>query len=249
MILNDFLTQVDYVSKYIKDIQLATEEINRTKEELDYLTIIKQTNQQILLCKKILQQLNAEINLVDNNLSISEQRIKKNVLSTFSRKFVDVLKEYQLSKQNYSTNKKNKIKRLITILDPNISPSNLENIFASNKVDEILKTAILSDGTNLNQVNVVQQDVFNTYQSLLVLDASIAELHQIFIDFAVIIEQQGTLLDQIEEQMKYTTDYIEEGNVNLSQSINYQKKIRGKQCFLFFILLVIVSIIIIIKYI
>ena len=76
------------------------------KEELDYLTIIKQTNQQIILCKKILQQLNAEINLVDNNLSISEQRIKKNVFSTFSRKFVDVLKEYQLSKQNYSINKK-----------------------------------------------------------------------------------------------------------------------------------------------
>ena len=58
------------------------------------------------------------------------------------------------------------------------------------------------------------------------------------------------MLDQIEEQMKYTIDYIDDGNTNLTQAITYQKEIRGKQCFLFIIFLIIVGVIVLmIKYI
>jgi t-SNARE complex subunit (syntaxin) len=36
---------------------------------------------------------------------------------------------------------------------------------------------------------------------VLTLEASIAELHQMFLDFALLVEQQGELLDQIEYQV------------------------------------------------
>lgn len=38
-------------------------------------------------------------------------------------------------------------------------------------------------------------------QDVLTLEASIAELHQMFLDFALLVEQQGELLDQIEYQV------------------------------------------------
>jgi t-SNARE complex subunit (syntaxin) len=39
---------------------------------------------------------------------------------------------------------------------------------------------------------------------VLTLEASIAELHQMFLDFALLVEQQGELLDQIEYQVYNT---------------------------------------------
>ena len=36
------------------------------------------------------------------------------------------------------------------------------------------------------------------YQDVLTLEQSVAELHQMFLDFALLTEQQGELLDQIE---------------------------------------------------
>lgn len=39
---------------------------------------------------------------------------------------------------------------------------------------------------------------------MLTLEASIAELHQMFLDFALLVEQQGELLDQIEYQVPQT---------------------------------------------
>lgn len=50
-----------------------------------------------------------------------------------------------------------------------------------------------------------------------------------FLDFALLTEQQGELLDQIEFQVKQAGDYVEEANVDVHQAIEYQKAIRKKQ--------------------
>jgi t-SNARE complex subunit (syntaxin) len=71
--------------------------------------------------------------------------------------------------------------------------------------------------------------VAGKYQDVLTLEQSVAELHQMFLDFALLTEQQGELLDQIEFQVKQAGDYVEEGNSDLVSGIEYQKKIRKKQ--------------------
>lgn len=57
-----------------------------------------------------------------------------------------------------------------------------------------------------------------------------AELAQMFKDFALIVEQQGELLDQIEYQVKAASEYIDEGNVQMTEAIEIQISIRKKQC-------------------
>ena len=87
-------------------------------------------------------------------------------------------------------------------------------------------------------------NVADKYQDVLALEASVAELHQMFLDFAVLTEQQGEMLDQIEFQVKSTSDFIDEANNDLGQAIEYQKLIRSKQCCLFGILLVVLGVIV-----
>ena len=67
------------------------------------------------------------------------------------------------------------------------------------------------------------------YQDVLTLEQSVAELHQMFLDFALLTEQQGELLDQIEFNVVQATDYVEEANIETHTAIEYQKSIRKKQ--------------------
>lgn len=71
--------------------------------------------------------------------------------------------------------------------------------------------------------------VAGKYQDVLTLEQSVQELHQMFLDFALLTEQQGELLDQIEFQVKQAADYIEDGNVDVYEAGEYQKSIRKKQ--------------------
>ena len=75
------------------------------------------------------------------------------------------------------------------------------------------------------------ENVSNKYQDVLRLEASVAELAQMFQDFALMVEHQGELLDQIEFQVKTASDFIDEGNVHMTEAIEIQKSIRRKQCY------------------
>jgi len=86
--------------------------------------------------------------------------------------------------------------------------------------------------------------VADKYQDILTLEASVAELHQMFLDFALLTEQQGELLDQIEYQVKAASDYIEEGNTDMVSAIELQKSIRKKQCCIVMTILVVIGIIV-----
>lgn len=77
--------------------------------------------------------------------------------------------------------------------------------------------------------------VAGKYQDVLTLEQSVAELHQMFLDFALLTEQQGELLDQIEHNVVQATDYVEEANVETHTAIEYQKKVRKKQCWIILI--------------
>ncbi len=54
-----------------------------------------------------------------------------------------------------------------------------------------------------------------------------------FLDFALLTEQQGELIDQIEFNVKSAADYVEEANVDVYHAIESSKSIRKKQWYAF----------------
>lgn len=70
-----------------------------------------------------------------------------------------------------------------------------------------------------------------------------------FLDFALIVDKQGQLLDYVEIEIKFASDNIEEGNITMIKAIDYQKQYRKKQLCLCFFVLIILAIVAIIIYI
>ncbi len=56
-------------------------------------------------------------------------------------------------------------------------------------------------------------------------------------------EQQGELLDQIEFQVKSASDFVDDGNKEMVQAIDYQISIRKKQLCVFMIVIVVLGVI------
>ena len=71
-----------------------------------------------------------------------------------------------------------------------------------------------------------------------------AELHQMFLDFALLTEEQGELLDQIEHNVMLTEEHVITGKDYISIAIEIQKSIRKKQCCIIVTCLVIIGIIV-----
>ena len=76
------------------------------------------------------------------------------------------------------------------------------------------------------------------------MEASVAELHQMFLDFALLTEEQGEQLDQIEFQVKSASEYIKTGNDDIIEVNRIQQRICKKQCCIIITCLVIIGIIV-----
>lgn len=66
----------------------------------------------------------------------------------------------------------------------------------------------------------------NRHREILRLEQSIRELHQLFVDMAVLVEAQGELIDQIEYNVSQSVAYTRKTNEELRAANKLQKKSR-----------------------
>lgn len=257
--MKDFFGVVDVVKKHILIIRQATKSIGEINQQVNLATtsdreqelsaelgpLINDTNKKAAIAKALLQKIREETEQLkaQNGAKPSELRIRENLSNTLTRKFVDVMKEYQTAQQTYKTDIKKKVKRQVQIVKPDATTEEIDQVLKAGGTGELFKSAILK-GEAADPIRTAYLNVVDKYQDVLTLEASVAELHQMFLDFALLTERQGELLDQVEHQVKAASDYIDEGNTNVVQAIELHKSVRRKQCCILIFVAVVVAIIV-----
>ena len=65
------------------------------------------------------------------------------------------------------------------------------------------------------------------------------ELNQLFSDLAVLVNEQGELMDQILSNVQTSVQYVEKGRDELQKAKKYGKKSRKKLCWVMMVVFVI----------
>ncbi|KAL7498920.1 hypothetical protein ACHAWT_008610 [Skeletonema menzelii] len=258
--MKQFYQDVENIKSDISAVTSATEQITTLKDKAvlatseteesqisdTIKTLVTNTNGRAKKCKNMLGLLKEENSNLKNDpkqCKPTDLRVRENLVNTLLRKFIDEMKRYQNSQQQYKTDVKKKVTRQVQMIKPDATDQDVDEIMRSEGGREALyQQQILSGGVN-DQIKTQYRAVAGKYQDVLTLEASVAELHQMFLDFALLTEQQGELLDQIEYQVKAAADYVEDANEDVYEAIEYQKKIRKKQCWIILIVVVLVIII------
>ena len=126
---------------------------------------------------------------------------------------------------------------------PDATPEEINAIMQSGSAEKFTREVILQGDASAAVQNALEQ-VNSKYQDVLKLEQSVGELASMFQDFALIIEKQGELLDQIEYQVKSAIEYVDQGNVETATAITYLISARRKQCCIIMIILVVIIIIV-----
>ena len=258
--MQEFFAQVERVKDGIKSIKDATKRIQDISEAS--LMAVSQASEADLSAQltgiiddanKTAQRTKAELKAIkedtesgeaEGRLKPSEVRIRKNLENTLTRKFVGVTKDYQDQQTKYKADIKRKVARQLQNVKPDVTEEEIDSIMSSGpqNVENVYRAAILQDAAD--PIKNAYNDVNDKYQDVLKLERSVAELHQMFLDFALLTEHQGELLDQIEYQVKTAAEYVEDANTDVEHAIDYQKQIRKRQCCIIIILLVIIGVVV-----
>ncbi|KAK3866926.1 hypothetical protein Pcinc_027557, partial [Petrolisthes cinctipes] len=192
--------------------------------------------------KKSINEIAQETQTIDGDNNNANQRIKKTQHSTLSRRFVDVMKEFNIVQTDYGDKCKSRLKRQLDITGRSVTEDELDDMLESGNVE------IFSQGIIMETQQAKQQlaDIEARHADIIKLENNIKELYELFMNMAVLVESQGEVVDRIENHVCQAQEYVATAKVETAQAVRYQTKARKKMILIGVCLAVLLLIVIII---
>ncbi|KAM4616820.1 syntaxin-2 isoform 2-T2 [Polymixia lowei] len=229
--------QVEEVRKMHSMILSSPNPDDRTKDELSTLTNDIKGNANIVRAKlKSMEQ-----SLPKDDRRSVDFRIQKSQHTVLSRKFVEVMTQYNETQVSFRERSKGRIQRQLEITGRVTTNEELEDMLESGN-PSIFTSDIISDSQITRQA---LSEIESRHQDIIRLESSIKELHTMFMDMAMLVETQGDMVNNIEKNVSNAAEYICRAKEETKKAVRYQKKSRRKilylaMCGACFILLLII---------
>ncbi|EDM13515.1 epimorphin, isoform CRA_b [Rattus norvegicus] len=228
---------VEDVKKNHSIILSAPNPEGKIKEELEDLNKeIKKTANRIRGKLKAIEQ-SCDQDENGNRTSV-DLRIRRTQHSVLSRKFVDVMTEYNEAQILFRERSKGRIQRQLEITGRTTTDEELEEMLESGK-PSIFISDIISDSQITRQA---LNEIESRHKDIMKLETSIRELHEMFMDMAMFVETQGEMVNNIERNVVNSVDYVEHAKEETKKAIKYQSKARRK---VMFVLICVVTLLVI----
>jgi len=232
---------VEQVKKMHSHMLSAAVQEQEVKDELErVMNDVKRTANSV---RTNLKEMEQRINQQDSNSSYNqyaESRIRRCQHSTLARKFVEVMSDYNTTQSDYREKCKARIQRQLEITGKTKTSDEVEEMLEGG--DPAIFTSDIVIETQ--QARQALGDIEARHRDIINLEKSIQELHEMFLDMAMLVESQGEMIDRIEYNVEQAVDFVQSAKSDTKKAVKYQSKARRKKILIFICLIVCLAIII-----
>jgi len=228
--------------KSIQDIYLKQSlSANSKLMTAELETLLDSTNASANQIRSKLKLMKQEIDKSED----SKKRIKNNMHTTLTKKFLELMSEYQSLQTQYKEKFQERVKRQAEIVNPNITEEELSKIINTGSSDALFSDQVVDRHTDAkNALMYIQEE----HRGLKQLEKSLLELQQLFIDLSAAVEGHSSNIEQLERDTAETSIVVQQGVTHLAIANEYaatrRRRIAALITTVTFILLTIVAIIV-----
>ncbi|XP_071732525.1 syntaxin-related protein KNOLLE [Rutidosis leptorrhynchoides] len=174
-------------------------------------------------------------------------RTRTAVANGLRKKLKELMMDFQLLRQRMMTEYKETVgRRYFTVTGEEADEEVIEKIISSGTDgqggEEFLSRAIQEHGRGKVLETVVE--IQDRHDAAKEIETSLLELHQVFLDMAVMVEAQGEKMDDIEHHVMNASHYVNDGTKNLKTAKGHQRSSRKCLCLGMILLLIMILVII-----
>ncbi|PON68750.1 t-SNARE [Parasponia andersonii] len=244
--------QVDKLSGLLKKLKDANEESKSVTKASAMKAIKKRMEKDIDEVLKIARGVKAKIeSLNKDNLTNRQKpgcekgtgvdRARTNMTNALTKKFRDIMTEFQTLRQRIQDEYREVVeRRVITVTGTRPDEETIDHLIETGNSEQIFQKAIQESGRG--QVLNTLEEIQERHDAVKEIEKKLLDLHQIYMDMAVLVDAQGQIIDNIEIQVTNAADHVQRGNTALSNAKKLQKNSRKWTCIAIIILLLIIAI-------
>eukprot|EP00877_Chromochloris_zofingiensis_P014435 jgi/Chrzof1/9245/UNPLg00212.t1 len=175
----------------------------------------------------------------------ASERTRTSITAGLKKKLKDMMGEFsELRARIHDEYREVVERRVYTVTGQHMPEDDIDRMIETGEAENIFQKAILEQGRG--RVLDTLAEIKERHRAVKDLEQSLLELHQIFLDMAVLVEAQGEMLDNIEKQVARSVEYVHGGTAALQDAKQLQKKTRKWMCCAIITLLIVAAIIVIV---
>ncbi|XP_016401008.1 syntaxin-11-like [Sinocyclocheilus rhinocerous] len=208
-----FLTSVRRISSIKRDSNTIARNI-KTKGENLYARIQKMD----ALCKDLEEKHGAHSALA---------RMVRGQFVSITGSFHEAMNEYNSAEMAQRDNCKSRIQRQVKIMGKEVTGDQIEEMIETGKWN-VFSDDLLTDGRTARSALT---EIENRHKELLELESRIRDIHDLFFQLALLVEEQGPMVDNIEANVYATQDFVAKATTQIKKAVKYKKKNPCRQLF------------------
>ncbi|XP_019153797.1 PREDICTED: syntaxin-121-like [Ipomoea nil] len=217
----------DLRDKMDKDVSVALKKAKFIKVRLEALDRSNAANRSIAGCGP----------------GTSSDRTRTSVVNGLRKKLQESMNQFNELRQKMSAEYRETVqRRYFTVTGEKPEEAVVDRLISTGQSETFLQKAIQEQGRG--EVMETVLEIQERHEAVKEVERSLKELHQVFLDMAVLVETQGEQLDDIESQVNRASSFIRGGAQHLQVAREHQKSSRKWACIGIIILLIVILIIV-----
>ncbi|XP_007484739.1 syntaxin-11 [Monodelphis domestica] len=147
-------------------------------------------------------------------------RISKAQYNVLTWTFQQAMHDYNQVEMNQRENCKIRIQRQLEIMGKDVSRAQIEEMCEEGKWD-VFSENLLSD---VKGARSALNEIESRHKELMKLESRIRDVYGLFLQMAVLVEEQGETLNVIELNVEKTQSYTGEAKAYVKKAVEYKKK-------------------------
>ncbi|KAG2443437.1 hypothetical protein HXX76_001795 [Chlamydomonas incerta] len=173
----------------------------------------------------------------------ASERTRTTITAGLKKKLKDHMQEFSELRTRIQSEYREVVERRVyTVTGTHATDDEIDKMIETGDSENIFQKAILEQGRG--RVLDTLAEIQERHRAVKDLEQSLLELHQIFLDMAVLVEAQGEMLDNIEKQVARSVDYVKGGTEALQDAKQLQKNTRKWMCCAIMIMLIVALVIV-----
>ncbi|XP_004545554.1 syntaxin 3b isoform X2 [Maylandia zebra] len=233
--MDEFFSEIEVIRNNIEKIDENVTEVKKLYSVILSAPTSDQKTQEDLEAitndiKKLANGARNKLKTIERNLESEEQervsadtRIRKSQHAVLSRKFVEVMTKYNEAQVDFRERSKGRIQRQLEITGKATTDEELEEMLEGGNAS-VFTAGIIDSGISKQALNEIEA----RHKDIVRLESSIKELHDMFVDIAMLVESQGDMVENIEQNISKSVDHIVAAKEQTKKAVRYQTKARKK---------------------
>ncbi|EUB61324.1 Syntaxin-1A [Echinococcus granulosus] len=230
-ILDSFLDKVNSTAKLVDEISMTSSRLD------EYMRNVKNLSLRVGKELKALEESAKTDHLLP---STGIDRIKAYQHSALLKKFQTVMKDYNRSQLEYRDKCKSRIKLQLQVAGADVNDEKVEDMLES--TNPCVFTDAVLEQTTAAKKSLIEIEA--RHADIIKLEKSIEEMREMFAQIALLVDQQGDLIDNIEHNVGMAVDRVEAAKASVEKAVKTQKSARKKKIICYIILGVLILILI-----